>query len=98
MNYCIIMTNKAVNDLVSIDFYLSKKYDNPLLSNKIINEIIEAIDSLTYLPLRHRIYLNNVHIYNINNFKIFYYINNENIYILRILNNKQAFNYYDVLN
>ena len=92
------MTNKAVNDLVSIEFYLNIKYDNTLLSIKIINGIIDAINSLTYFPLRHRIYLNNVHIYNFKNFKIFYYIINDTIYILRILNNKQAFNYYDVLN
>ena len=98
MKYIIIIQELAKKDLLNVFDYIYYILKNPISAKRIGNYIINSIDSLSDNPYRHRVIINNIRFLKVKNFIIYYYVNNEIVYVLRILGNKQQFNYYDVLN
>lgn len=98
MIYDIILKEQAEVDLFKIKFHISYVLKNPISANKTIENILSAIIKFSYFPYKYRILSENIHVYTLSNYSIYYKVENNIIYVLRILGNKQQFNYYDVLN
>ena len=98
MTYNIIISILADLDVQRIRFYISEILKNPLGAEHVSKRIFNAIMSLSYFPNKYRIISKNIHILSINSYSIYYKVANDNVIILRVLSNKQQFNYYDVLN
>ena len=98
MTYNIVITRIAENDLMNIKFCISEILKNQHGADKTLRKLLNSIISLSYFPYKYRIISNNVHIYTISSYSIYYHIKNNDVIILRVLGNKQQFNYYDIFN
>lgn len=96
MIYNIIIKEQAEKDLLRIKLYISYELNDPINADKIIERIIFQIENLSYFPNKYRIFSNQIRVCNLNSFSIYYTVENNNIYVLRILGNKQQFNYFDI--
>lgn len=89
MTYDIVFLNQSLNDLESIHLAIIEISKSETTANKIINRILNSIESLKIFPKRFKVMMINNN-YNIrmiisNKYSIYYFIEENKVYIVRIL-------------
>lgn len=87
--YDIVFLNQSLNDLESIHLAIIEISKSETTANKIINRILNSIESLKIFPKRFKVLMINNN-YNIrmfisNKYSIYYFIKENKVYIVRIL-------------
>lgn len=97
--YRIIMTEPAEYDLINIESYISETLQNPSAAMRTVDSIIEVIETLCELPER-RPYVNDELLSSLgvrwiqsNNYNVFFEIEEEELYVLRVLYNRADWQY-----
>lgn len=92
----VAFTEPAEYDLLDIEYYIFNDLCNPRAAQRIVNGILEMIDTLAEYPTRHP-FVNDELLRSVglrmtyfDNYNIFYHYDTENdiVYIVRILYNK----------
>lgn len=89
MTYDIVFLNQSLNDLENIHLAIIEISKSETTANKIINRILNSIESLKIFPKRFKVLMFNNN-YNIrmfisNKYSIYYFIKENKVYIVRIL-------------
>ena len=98
MIYTVTLRESAVQDLLNISHYIIYQLNNNLNAKKIINVILSSIESLKIFPFRNRNLYKNIYSSKVENYKIYYIIEGNEVIIARIIYYKRNFNFYNLLN
>lgn len=98
MNYHIVFTQVAEDDLIDIFDYIAFQLQNPLDANRQLERIEKAINNLSNMPKKYPVWdhehkLNKeVRFFPVDNFLIFYYIHEteQQVVILHVLYSKRS--------
>lgn len=87
--YDIVFLNQSLNDLESIHLAIIEISKSETTANKIIDRILNSLESLKIFPKRFKVLMINNN-YNIrmfisNKYSIYYFIKENKVYIVRIL-------------
>ncbi len=93
MNWKIVYTKKAFEDLDGIVDYISNVLLEPEIAKNLFNLIVKEIKGLNQLPMRHRLWddepwrSQGVRVMRVKNYLVFYYPNEKQatVYITRIM-------------
>ncbi|MCM1300042.1 MAG: type II toxin-antitoxin system RelE/ParE family toxin [Firmicutes bacterium] len=97
MNYKVLLTPTAGDDLRSIFKYIAYTLQSVQTAEGQLNRLQKAINSLEYMPERFRVYdkepwkSHNFHIMNVDNYQIFYApdIKKQTVTVFRIIYGKR---------
>lgn len=90
MSYNIVYSELSESDLKDIAVYISQKLGQKNTAQRLVRRIIKEIKSLEDMPKRFRLYdrtlFHDLHFMPVENYIVFYYVNDENstVYISRI--------------
>ena len=97
MEYKIKLSPKAIEDLQEIKSYIENDLQNPLAAKNTLNKIISTYEDLSLFPesgIPVRKYVSFATDYRFvlaNNYSIFYRIENNTVFVIRILYSKRDF-------
>lgn len=93
MNFNVVITNQAKADLISIYRYIAHDLQSPQIAEGQLSRLEKAIDSLTQMPERFRVYAHekwkdrNLRIMPVNNYLVFFIPSKETktVTVMRIM-------------
>lgn len=97
INYDVMITDKATNDVGDIATYISGDLSDPMAANRILEKFERAIAGLSQMPTRHElvkdedIALKRIRKIYVDNYILFYIVNDidHTVVIIRVLFNKR---------
>ena len=97
MSYTIEISPQAIDDLKEIKSYIENNLQNPIAAKNTINKIISTYEDLIIMPesgipvQKYVSFPTDYRFVLANNYSIFYRIESEIIYVIRILYSKRDF-------
>lgn len=87
--YQVIYSQLSIEDLFSIDDYISNILQNESAANNISQTLLTNIGSLSYLPYRYMVYKNDIRKMVVKRYSVFYTVDepNNSVNIIRVLYN-----------
>ena len=97
MEYSIKLSPKAIEDLQEIKSYIENDLQNPIAAKNTLNKIISTYENLSILPesgipvQKYVPFVTDYRFVLANNYSIFYRIENNTVFVIRILYSKRDF-------
>lgn len=100
IDYNVIITEKATNDIKEIAIYISGDLSNPMAANRLIVKFESSIASLSHMPTRHELIKDedlacrHIRKMFVDNYIVFYTVNeaDHTVIVIRVLFNKRDWN------